>query len=194
MTALCDLSATAVRSLIARKVVSPVELTESCIERIEAVNPAVNAMVATDLETARHVARQQERQVMQGEPLGALFGLPLAVKDMVDAAGLPTTFGSLARKDNIARQDERLVAVLRAAGAWNPVPQASCWPPMPFAISWKPNGYTMRFRHLTAWVVVRCVLPARPVLRLIWFPVPSTSFASSTRASPSSSMSLSPAK
>lgn len=117
MTALCDLSATAVRSLIARKVVSPVELTESCIERIEAVNPAVNAMVATDLETARQVARQQERQVIQGEPLGALFGLPLAVKDMVDAAGLPTTFGSLARKDNIARQDERLVAVLRAAGA-----------------------------------------------------------------------------
>ncbi|QCR38264.1 amidase [Nissabacter sp. SGAir0207] len=117
MTELCDLSATEARRLIGRKAISPRELTESCIRRIEQVNPAVNAMVACDFDTARQVAREQEKAVSRGEALGPLHGLPLGVKDMIDAAGLPTTFGSLSKRDNVPQQDERLVAVLRAAGA-----------------------------------------------------------------------------
>ncbi|NIF22698.1 amidase [Candidatus Pantoea multigeneris] len=117
MNSLCDLSATEARRLIGEKSIAPSELLESCITRIEAVNPAVNAMVACDFSAARAAAAEQDKAVLRGEPLGPLHGLPLGVKDMIDAAGLPTTFGSIAKRDNLASKDERLVAVLRAAGA-----------------------------------------------------------------------------
>ncbi len=117
MTELCDLSATEARRLIGQKQISPVELTESCIRRIEQVNPAINAVVAHDFDAARSAARQQEQAVLHGDELGALHGLPLGVKDMIDAAGLPTSCGSLSRKNFIPEKDERLVRVLRKAGA-----------------------------------------------------------------------------
>lgn len=117
MTELCDLSATEARSLIGQKKISPVELTESCINRIEQVNPAVNAVVACDFAAARRVARQQEQEVLRGDALGPLHGLPLGVKDMIDAAGLPTSCGSLSRKHFMPEKDERLVSVLRQGGA-----------------------------------------------------------------------------
>lgn len=117
MTEPCDLAATAARALIGAKQLSPVELTESCIARIEAVNPAVNAMVACDFAAARKAARAAEDQVMRGDALGALHGLPLGVKDLVDAAGLRTTYGSPIFKDQVAKEDEGVVASLRAAGA-----------------------------------------------------------------------------
>ena len=93
LTEPCDLSATAARALIGAKRLSPVELTQSCIRRIEEVDPAVNAMVARDFDGALAAARVAEAQVMRGDPLGALHGLPLGVKDLIDAAGLPTTYG-----------------------------------------------------------------------------------------------------
>ena len=117
MTEPCDLSATEARALIGSKRLSPVELTQSCIARIEEVDPAVNAMVARDFPGALAAARVAETQVMRGEELGALHGLPLGVKDLIDAAGLPTTSGSPIFKDNIATKDEGVVASLRAAGA-----------------------------------------------------------------------------
>ncbi|SHL39012.1 Asp-tRNAAsn/Glu-tRNAGln amidotransferase A subunit [Roseibium suaedae] len=111
-----DLGAVEARSLIARKALSPVELAEACIRRIEEVNPAVNAMVALDLEGLRKASRAAEADVMSGKPLGALHGLPIGIKDMVDVKGLPTTFGSLIFKDNIAAADDASVTALRAAG------------------------------------------------------------------------------
>ena len=117
MTEPCDLAATEARARIGAKRLSPVELMQSCIARIEAVDPAVNAMVARDFEGALQAARAAEDQVMRGEALGALHGLPLGVKDLIDAKGLPTTFGSTLFKDQIATQDEGVVASLRAAGA-----------------------------------------------------------------------------
>jgi amidase len=117
LTEPCDLSAAAARALIGAKRLSPLELTQSCIRRIEEVDPAVNAMVARDFEGALAAARAAESQVMRGETLGALHGLPLGVKDLIDAKGLPTTFGSPIFKDQIATQDEGMVAALRAAGA-----------------------------------------------------------------------------
>ncbi|WP_416412491.1 amidase [Pantoea sp. App145] len=117
MDTLCDLPATEARRLIGEKSIAPSELLESCINRIEQVNPAVNALVACDFAAARAVAKQQDNAVLRGEPLGPLHGLPLGVKDMIDAAGLPTTYGSVAKRNNVPQQDERLVAVLRAAGA-----------------------------------------------------------------------------
>ncbi|MFD2238284.1 amidase [Aureimonas populi] len=113
----CDLGAHQARRLIARKALSPVELAESCIERTQGVNPAVNALVALDLEGLREGARRAEAAVMAGEALGPLHGLPLAVKDMADVAGLPTTYGSPIFAQNVARGDDPMVAQLRGAGA-----------------------------------------------------------------------------
>ena len=117
MTDACDLPAVAARRLIGAKRLSPVELLESCIARIEAVDHAVNAMVARDFDRARAAARAAEQAVMRGEALGPLHGLPVAIKDLEETAGLRTTFGSTLFRDNIPAADERSVASLRAAGA-----------------------------------------------------------------------------
>lgn len=117
MTAPCDLSAVEARAAIGRRELSPVELLESCIARIESVNPAINAMIAHDFGSARALAAQQERLVLREDPLPPLFGLPLAVKDLIDATGLPTTYGCLLFADNRATKDEAIVGMLRRAGA-----------------------------------------------------------------------------
>jgi Asp-tRNA(Asn)/Glu-tRNA(Gln) amidotransferase A subunit family amidase len=116
MTDPCDLPARDARDLIGRKALSPVELVESCIARIAAVNHAVNAVVAPDFERARLAARAAEQAVLRGEALGALHGLPFGVKDLENTAGLRTTFGSVIFKDNVPAVDEGTVARLRAAG------------------------------------------------------------------------------
>lgn len=117
MSEACELSAIEGRRLIGEKRLSPVELVESCIRRIEAVNPAVNAFVATCYERARTEARVAEDTVMRGDALGPLHGLPVGVKDLSDTEDLRTTYGSLIYKDHVPEQDERLVEVLRQAGA-----------------------------------------------------------------------------
>jgi len=117
MTEPCDLTATEARRLIGDKRLSPVELLDSCIGRIEAVNPAVNAICATGFDRARDEAKAAEAAVMDGDPLGPLHGLPLGVKDLVETEGLLTTYGSPLYKDNVPAQDHSLVAALREAGA-----------------------------------------------------------------------------
>jgi Asp-tRNA(Asn)/Glu-tRNA(Gln) amidotransferase A subunit family amidase len=112
----CDLTALDARALIGRKALSPVALLESCIARTQAVNHAVNAVVATDYDRARASAKAAEQAVMRGEALGPLHGLPFGVKDLENTAGLRTTFGSVIFRDNVPDTDEGTVARLRAAG------------------------------------------------------------------------------
>ncbi|AUT47660.1 amidase [Achromobacter sp. AONIH1] len=114
---LVGLTAVALRRLIGARQLSPVELLEACIARIEAVNPYVNAVTATAFERARQEARAAERAVMAGEALGLLHGLPLGVKDLEPTAGLLTTYGSPIYRDHIPAEDVTLVARLRRAGA-----------------------------------------------------------------------------
>ena len=114
---LIALPATELRRLIGAKQLSPVELLDACIARIEAVNPYVNAVTATCFERARDEARAAEAAVMAGAPLGLLHGLPLGVKDLEDTAGLLTTFGSPIHRANVPAADNVLVRRLRAAGA-----------------------------------------------------------------------------
>ncbi|MBR8656303.1 amidase [Achromobacter sp. Marseille-Q0513] len=114
---LVGLTAVALRRLIGARQLSPVELLEACIARIEAVNPYVNAVTATAFERARQEARAAERAVMAGEALGLLHGLPLGVKDLEPTAGLLTTYGSPIYRDHIPTEDVTLVARLRRAGA-----------------------------------------------------------------------------
>jgi Asp-tRNA(Asn)/Glu-tRNA(Gln) amidotransferase A subunit family amidase len=112
-----ELTAAQAASMIATKALSPVELTDACIQQVEAIDPAVNALIARDFDVLRDAARTAEQAVMTGKALGPLHGLPFGVKDMIDVAGLPTTFGSEAFRDNLATSDDRIVTAMRAAGA-----------------------------------------------------------------------------
>ena len=117
MSDLCGRPATALRRAIATGDVSPVELLESCIARIEELNPAVNAIVATCFERARSEASAAEKAVRNGDDIGSLHGLPVAIKDLVATEGMRTTFGSPLYADHIPNQDAGLVKRLREAGA-----------------------------------------------------------------------------
>lgn len=113
----CDLSAVEARALIGAKSLSASELLESCIRRIDAVDPAVNAMVARDDERARAAARMADESTMRGDALGALHGLPVGIKDLENVAGLRTTYGSPLFRDFVPPEDQLIVASVRKAGA-----------------------------------------------------------------------------
>lgn len=112
----CELSALEARRLIGAKRLSPSELLASCVARIEAVNPAVNAMVAMDIEAAQATARGVEAAQVRGDPLGPLAGLPLGIKDLEETKGLRTTWGSPLFRDHVPTRDEGMVTNLRQAG------------------------------------------------------------------------------
>ena len=117
MTEPCDLSAVEARALIGEKKLSATELLESCIARIEAVDHAVNAMVARDYGRARAAAKEADAAVARGDALPALHGLPIGVKDLEDVAGLRTTYGSTLFRDHVPEKDQLIVAHTREAGA-----------------------------------------------------------------------------
>src|SRR5579863_2603671 len=117
MTEPCDLEAVQARALIGRRQLSPIELMASCIARIEAVDHAVNAMVARDFERARVAAKAADAAVARGDPLPPLHGLPIGIKDLQETEGLRTTHGSVIFRDHVPTADERLVAGVREAGA-----------------------------------------------------------------------------
>ena len=115
--ALVELSAVELRRRIGSKEVSPVEVLDAYIARIAAVNPAVNAICATDFDGARAKAKLDEAAVLAGDELGILHGLPCGIKDLEATAGLLTTYGSPQHKNDIPTRDEFMVSQLRAAGA-----------------------------------------------------------------------------
>jgi amidase len=117
MTEPCDLTAVAARRLIGAKKLSPVELMTSCLKRIGQTNATSNAIVAMDEALAKKQAKAAEKQVMRGEKLGLLHGLPTGIKDLNPVAGLRTTWGSLIFKDHVPDADDPMVANVRAAGA-----------------------------------------------------------------------------
>ena len=117
MTQPCDLTATEARRLVGERKLSPVELLESCIERTEAVNPAVNAIVTKAYDRARAEARAAEDAVMRGERLGLLYGLPAVIKDLNDTQGIRTTYGSPLYRDHVPESDDPIVARMRGQGA-----------------------------------------------------------------------------
>ncbi len=103
--------------LIRRGELSPLELTEHYLERIEQYDPALNAYLAVTSAHAQAQARAAEAQIAAGTYLGPLHGIPLAFKDLVDVAGLPTTGGSTLLRDNVAAADAAIARRLFAAGA-----------------------------------------------------------------------------
>ena len=117
MTDPCDLNAVEARRLIGTKKLAPTELLESCIARIEAVDHAVNAMVARDFDRARAAAKAADAAVARGDELPPLHGLPIGIKDLQETEGLRTTHGSVIFRDHVPTADERLVSAVRHAGA-----------------------------------------------------------------------------
>lgn len=97
--------------------VSPLELTEALLARIERLDGHVRAYLHVASESALAQARQAEQARKGGVELGPLHGVPVAIKDIVDVAGMPTTAGSRALAGNVAAADAALVAALRGAGA-----------------------------------------------------------------------------
>lgn len=114
---LVELSARELSARIARKDISPVDLMRACLDRIDEINPAVNAICARDDAQAMEAARAAERAVMRADNLPLLHGLPLGVKDLQDTAGLLTTHGNVRLRNHVPTADNALVERLRRAGA-----------------------------------------------------------------------------
>jgi aspartyl-tRNA(Asn)/glutamyl-tRNA(Gln) amidotransferase subunit A len=104
-------------AMIRRRELKPSELMAATIERIEQTNPKLNAFVALRSDAAMAEARVLDEKIARKEEVGPLAGLPLGVKDLEDAAGLPTTHGSVPFKNHMPREDSVQVARLKAAGA-----------------------------------------------------------------------------
>ncbi len=105
-------------ALVRGRKLSPVELTQTHLDRIAQVNPLLNAFVSVEAETALAAAKAAERAVTtKSAPLGPLHGVPVTVKDSFDIAGLPTLCGSRFRRDHRAARDSAAAARFRSAGA-----------------------------------------------------------------------------
>ena len=102
---------------IRRKQISPVEIVDTHLRRIESLQPKLHAFVHLDAGAARAQARAAEAAVSHNQPLGPLHGIPLTVKSCVDVVGWPCPAGSLLRKDYVPHSDAPLVARLKSAGA-----------------------------------------------------------------------------
>jgi amidase len=112
----CYSSARVMAAAVAAKQISARELLDLHLDRITAVNGAVNAVVSLDEERARAGAAAADEQLAGGHPTGALHGLPHAFKDTHEVAGWRTTFGSPLRADYVPRRDELIVERVRRAG------------------------------------------------------------------------------
>jgi Asp-tRNA(Asn)/Glu-tRNA(Gln) amidotransferase A subunit family amidase len=111
------LSAREIASQIRRKVVSPVEVARAHLDRIERLNPRLNAFVDYRPEAVLAQAREAEKAVLRGDELGPLHGVPLSIKSAIDVAGHRCEAGTRLRVGHIAAENAPLVARLRAAGA-----------------------------------------------------------------------------
>ncbi len=114
---LSQLDLTQVSQLVRSRKVSPVELTLECLSRIERLNPKLNAFIAVTADSALAEARRAESEIQHDSWRGPLHGIPIALKDLIDTAGVRTTAASRLFKDRVPAQDAEIVRRLKAAGA-----------------------------------------------------------------------------
>ena len=103
-------------SLLKKREISAVELAQYYLERIDRLNPQLNAFIAVTADRALASAQAAEEAIAGGNYLGPLQGIPIAVKDLVDVAGMPTTGGSVVLKDNVPARDAFVTRRLAQAG------------------------------------------------------------------------------
>ena len=106
-----------VSELVRRKEISPVELTESCLSRIEELNPTINAFITVLYESALAEARAAEAEISAGNWRGPLHGIPIGLKDLIDTAGVKTTCASALFAERIPTDDAFITQRLKRAGA-----------------------------------------------------------------------------
>jgi len=103
--------------LLRRKTASPVDLTRACLERIDTYNPSLNAFITVTRDQAMETARAMEAEQRRGYWRGPLHGVPIALKDNIDTAGIRTTAASELFKDRVPSEDAEVVRKLKNAGA-----------------------------------------------------------------------------
>jgi len=103
--------------LLHRKQISPVELTTSCLDRIEELNPTVNAFITVMHDSALVQAREAEDEIRAGNWRGPLHGIPIGLKDLIDTAGVKTTCASALFAERVPGEDAEVVHRLKRAGA-----------------------------------------------------------------------------
>ncbi len=113
---LCLLPATELRGRIVRKEISPVEIVRTVLARAERLQGELNCFITLCGDEATAQAKQAEREVMAGQSLGLLHGIPYTVKDLVNTRGVRTTFGAVPYQDNVPDHDAVAVARLRGQG------------------------------------------------------------------------------
>ena len=111
--ALTELSLREAGELVRRRKASPVELTRACLARIEQLNPTLNAFITITAESALAEARAAETEIQRGKWRGSLHGIPIALKDLFDTAGVRTTAGSALFKDRVPNADAEVVRRLK---------------------------------------------------------------------------------
>jgi len=113
---ICFMSATEMLEKIKTQELTSAEITETIIERIEKVNPSINAYCTTTFDLARGMAKSADNAVKRGERLGLIHGIPTSIKDLMQTKGIKTTFGSKLHEDFIPEQDDVAVQRLIASG------------------------------------------------------------------------------
>jgi len=103
--------------LLRKRELSPVELTKECLAQIEKLNPTLNAFITVTADSALEQARTAEDEIIRGHWRGPLHGIPLALKDLIDTAGVRTTAASAVFKDRIPAEDAEVARRLKNAGA-----------------------------------------------------------------------------
>src|SRR5579864_243273 len=117
MTDLTFLSATEMAAQVREKRISPFELAETHLRKIERLNPKLNAYVHVDAERVRREARAAEQAAAKGLPLGPLHGVPISIKSSIEVAGMRFEAGTRLRQGLIGKHDAPLVQRFRGAGA-----------------------------------------------------------------------------
>src|SRR5947208_11815827 len=113
---LTDLSLTEVTNLLEARKVSPLDLTQACIDRAEALEPKLNAYFTRTFETALGEAKTATADIAAGKRRGSLHGVPFALKDLYETAGVRTTAGSPVRDSLVPQEDAHVVRLLKEAG------------------------------------------------------------------------------
>ena len=112
-----EMSIAEASDLLRRKQLSPVELTTSCLARIERLNPTINAFITVMHDSALAQAREAEDEIRAGNWRGPLHGIPIGLKDLVDTAGVKTTCASALFAERVPTEDAEVVRRLKSAGA-----------------------------------------------------------------------------
>ncbi len=116
-TQITDMTAAQLSTQFKNKQLSPREVTDAFLNRIDELNPVVNAYAVVAYESARQEAGNSEKRWLQGRPLSPIDGVPCSIKDLTMVAGLPMRSGSLITSENIISTDAPVTARMREAGA-----------------------------------------------------------------------------